>query len=180
MAKSGFPDGGGLALLIAVLLVAVDLIGAAGIAAPQAPGQNAPQDKIQHQAHRNGVEHLDDHEQHQLIPVGRHGDQQRNRFITGGEEHGHQRAQADDPGRIEIGRNGRETALRHTAQQCRRNRAPAPAARQNGFDALAVAVLHIFNEQIGQKQEGQHLGGVHQRFAQNIQKQFHLILQKQL
>ena len=180
MAKGGFPDGGGLALLIAVLLVAVDLIGAAGIAAPQAPGQNAPQDKIQHQAHRNGVEHLDDHEQHQLIPVGRHGDQQWNRFITGGEEHGHQRAQTDDPGRIEIGRNGREPALGHTAQQCRRNRAPAPTPRQDGFDALAVAVLHIFNEQIGQKQEGQHLGGVHQRFAQNIQKQFHLILQKQL
>jgi len=36
-----------------------------------------------------------------------------------------------------------------------------------------VAVLDVFDQQIGQKQKGQHLGGVHQRFAQNIQKQFH-------
>ena len=38
---------------------------------------------------------------------------------------------------------------------------------------LAVAVLDILDQQIGQKQKGQHLGGIHQGFAQNIQKQFH-------
>ena len=55
-----------------------------------------------------------------------------------------------------------------------RNRAPAPAACQQCFNALTVAGLDILDQKISQKQEGQHLGGVHQRFAQNIQKQFHI------
>ena len=145
----------------------------AGVAAPQTFGQHAPQDKVQHKANRDGVHHLDDHQDSQLIPVRGHGDQQRDRLVAGGKIYRHQRAQRDDPGGVEVGRNGGETALRHTAQYRARHSAPAPAARQQRFDALAVAVLDIFDQQVGQKQKRQHLGGIHQRFAQNIQKQFH-------
>ena len=145
----------------------------AGVAAPQTLGQHAPQHKIQHKAHHDGVHHLDDHQDGQLIPVGGHGDQQRDSLIAGGKVHRHQRAQRDDPGGVEVGRNGGEAALRHTAQYRTRHSTPAPAARQQRLDALAVAVLDILDQQVGQKQKGQHLGGIHQGFAQNIQKQFH-------
>ena len=173
MAQRRLPDGLFVALGIAVLLVAVHLVRMAGVAAPQPLGQHAPQDKVQHKAHHNGVHHLDDHQNSQLIPVGGHGYQQRDRFVAGSKVHRHQRAQRDDPGGVEVGRNGREAALRHTAQHRARHSAPAPAARQQRLDALTVAVLDILDQQIGQKQKGQHLGGIHQGFAQNIQKQFH-------
>ena len=173
MAQRSLPDGLFVALGIIVLLVAVHLVRMAGVAAPQPLGQHAPQHKIQHKAHRDGVHHLDDHQDGQLIPVGGHGDQQRDRFVAGGKVHRHQRAQRDDPGGVEVGRNGGEAALRHTAQYRARHSAPAPAACQQRLDALAVAVLDILDQQVGQKQKGQHLGGIHQGFAQNIQKQFH-------
>ena len=174
MAQGRFPDGGGLTLFVAVLLVTVHLVGMAGVAAAQRFGQHAAQHKIQRKAHHNGVYHLDDHEHSQLIPVGRHGYQQRDGFVAGGKVDGHQGAQRDDAGGVEVGRNGREAALRHTAQHRARNRAPAPAACQQCFNALTVAGLDILDQKISQKQEGQHLGGIHQRFAQNIQKQFHI------
>ena len=173
MAQRRLPDGLFIALGIAVLLVAVHLVRMAGVAAPQPFGQHAPQDKIQHKAHRDGVHHLDDHQDGQLIPVGGHGDQQWDSFVAGSKVHRHQRAQRDDPGGVEVGRNGGEAALRHTAQYRARHSAPAPAARKQRFDTLAVAVLDILDQQVGQKQKRQHLGGIHQGFAQNIQKQFH-------
>ena len=173
VAQSRLPDGALVALFIVVLLVAVHLVGMAGVAAPQPLGQDAAQHKVQHETNDDSVHHLDDHQHDQLVPVGRHGHQQRDGFIAGGQIHGHQGAQRNNAGRIKVGRNGREAALRHTAQQGTGHCAPAPAAGQQRFDALAVAVLDVFDQQIGQKQKGQHLGGVHQRFAQNIQKQFH-------
>ena len=173
MAQRRLPDGLFVALGIIVLLVAVHLVRMAGVAATQPFGQHAPQDKVQHKAHHDGVHHLDDHQDGQLIPVGRHGYQQRDSLIAGGKVHRHQRAQRDDPGGVEVGRNGGEAALRHTAQYRARHSAPAPAARKQRFDTLAVAVLDILDQQVGQKQKGQHLGGIHQGFAQNIQKQFH-------
>ena len=173
MAERGLPDGAFMSLLIVVGLVAVDLIGAAGVAAPQGLGQNTAEHKVQHQTHRNGVQHLDDHQQHELIPVRRHRDQQRHRLVAGGDEHRDEGAQRDDAGGIKVRCNGRKAALRHTAQQRRRDSPPAAAAFQHGLDLLAVAVLDVFNEQIGQKQKGQHLGRIDQALAQNIQKQFH-------
>ena len=65
MAERGLPDGLGLALLIAVLLVAVHLIGVAGVAAPQAAGQGLAEDEVQHKAHKDGVDDLNDHQQSQ-------------------------------------------------------------------------------------------------------------------
>ena len=157
-----------------MLLVAVHFIRVAGVAAAQAFGQHTAQDKVQRKAHRNGVHHLDDHEHRQLVPISRHGYQQRDGFVAGGKVDGHQGAQRDHTGGVEVGRNGREAALRHTAQHRARNRAPAPAACQQCFNALTVAGLDILDQKISQKQEGQHLSGIHQRFAQNIQKQFHI------
>ena len=173
MPQSRLPDGALMALLVVVGLVAVDLVGIAGIAAAQGSWQDAAQDEVQHKAHRDGVEDLDDHQQHQLIPVGGHRDQQRHGFIAGGEEDRDQRAQRDDAGRIKVRCNGGKAALRHTAQQRRRDGTPPAAALQHSFDALAVAVLHIFDEQVSQKQEREHLDGIHKALAQNIQKQFH-------
>ena len=174
MAQGRLPDGLCVSGFVVVLLVAVHFIRVAGVAAAQAFGQHTAQDKVQRKAHRNGVHHLDDHEHRQLVPISRHGYQQRDGFVTGSKVNSHQGAQRDDAGGIEVGRNGRKAALRHTAQHCARNRAPAAASGQQRFDALAMAGLNVFDQKISQKQEGQHLGGIHQRFAQDIQKQFHI------
>ena len=149
MAERGLPDGLGLALLIAVLLVAVHLIGVAGVAAPQAAGQGLAEDEVQHKAHKDGVDDLNDHQQSQLVPVGGHGHQQRDGLVAGSKIDGHQRAQRDDAGGVEVGCDGREAALGHAAQNSPRDSAPASAAGQQGLDALAVAGLHIFNKEIG-------------------------------
>ena len=67
-------------------------------------------------------------------------------LVAGGEIDGHQRTQRDDAGGVEVGGDGREAALRHTAQHRARHRTPAAAARQQGLDALTVAGLDIFNK----------------------------------
>ena len=48
-----------------------------------------------------------------------------------------------------------------------------PLIQPKLIEKYLQAVLDVFDQQIGQKQKGQHLGGIHQGFAQNIQKQFH-------
>ena len=149
VAERGLPDGLGMALFVAVLLVAVHLVGVAGVAAAQAAGQGLAEDEVQQKAHEDSVHDFDDHQQDQLIPVGGHGHQQGDSLVAGGEIDGHQRTQRDDAGGVEVGGDSREAALRHTAQHRARHRAPAAAARQQGLDALTVAGLDIFNKEIG-------------------------------
>lgn len=49
------------------------------------------------------------------------------------------------------------------AQYGARYKAKAPAARQCFFDALRVAVLHIFDQPVRREQKGQHFHAVQQR-----------------
>ena len=62
MAERGLPDGLGMALFVAVLLVAVHLVGVAGVAAAQAAGQGLAEDEVQHKAHEDSVHDFDDHQ----------------------------------------------------------------------------------------------------------------------
>ena len=78
-----------------------------------------------------------------------HGHQQGDGLVAGSKIDGHQCAQRDDAGGVEVGCDGREAALGHAAQNGPRDSAPASAAGQQSLDALAVAGLHIFNKEIG-------------------------------
>ena len=71
MAERGLPDGLGMALFVAVLLVAVHLVGVAGVAAAQAAGQGLAEDEVQQKAHEDSVHDFDDQQQDQLIPSRR-------------------------------------------------------------------------------------------------------------
>lgn len=61
MAERGLPDGLGMALFVAVFLVAVHLVGVAGVAAAQAAGQGLAEDEVQQKAHKDSVHDFDDH-----------------------------------------------------------------------------------------------------------------------
>ena len=49
-----------MALFVAVLLVAVHLVGVAGVAAAQAAGQGLAEDEVQQKAHKDSVHDFDD------------------------------------------------------------------------------------------------------------------------
>ena len=156
-----------------VLLVAVHIVRVALIAAVQRVGQHAAQRNVQQPAAHDGKRHLAGQQQHQHNPLGRLGRQQRDRLIAGGDKDRQHRAGGDDPAGVQVGGHRAEAALRHTAQQRAGDKAPAAAAGQRIFDALAVVTFQPFNQQISQIQEGQHFNAVNQGVQKGVYKQFH-------
>ena len=159
-----------------MLLVAVDLLRVACVAAVQGARQKAPQRHIQHKAGGHAEHHLQHHQQQQTAPEARLGGKQGDSLVAGGDKHRQQRAGGDDPAGVQVGGHGGKTALGHAAQRRAGHKTPAPAAGQRLFDALAVVALQPLDEQIGQKQERQHLAAVDKGVDEGVQKKFHKYL----
>ena len=128
---------------------------------------------IQQPAAHDGKGHLAGQQQHQRHPLGRLSRQQGDGFVTGGDEHGQQRARGDDPACVQVGGYRAEAALRHTAQQRTGDEPPAPAACEGTFNALAVVAFQPFDQQICQIQKRQHFYAIDQGVQKGVYKQFH-------
>ena len=134
------------ALALGVVLVAVHLVGMAGVAAPQRGGHQAHQQHVQHKARQQRHADLHGDEQHQPGPLIRHGQQHGNGLVAGGQEHRQQGAQADHPAAVEVGGHGGKAALGHAAQHRAGHKAPVAAALQGILDAAAVEPLDVFDQ----------------------------------
>ena len=146
-----------------LVLVAVHSAAAACVAAAHALRNQPFEHKINAEARGKRHSQLDAEDQRQRPPVFRVCDEQRHRLVGRGKEHRQQGTQRDHLAGVQVCRHGRKTALGQQAQYGARHKAKAPAARQCFFDALRVAVLHIFDQPVRREQKGQHFHAVQQR-----------------